>query len=245
MALSGNRWDAAQRRSVIVRQEVTVIGVMPERFQFPYRASSVFPGATPESRTDLWIPNERPGRAQVIARLKPGVSAGAAEQELELIERRLDVTAPGRYRATGVALTELADEVLGAVHRSLYLLFGAVGLVLAAACANVANLLLARTTARTNEIATRAALGAGPLRLVRQFLAESLLLSLAGGAAGVALAFWGVEVLVAVFAAKIPRADEVALDWQAFLFLLIVCVARPCSSVSRRRCSHHARTRKA
>ena len=71
---------------------------------------------------------------------------------------------------------------------------------------------------------TRAALGAGPLRLVRQFLAESLLLSLAGGAAGVALAFWGVDVLVAVGAAKIPRADEVALDWQAFLFLLSVCV---------------------
>jgi predicted permease len=224
LALSGNRWDAAQRRSVIVRQELTVIGVMPARFQFPYRASSVFPGASPESRTDLWLPSDRPGRGQVIARLKRGVSLRSAEQELEVIEQRLDVTAPGPYRATGVQLTALSDEVLGAVHRSLYLLFGAVGLVLAAACANVANLLLARTIARTNEIVTRAALGAGPLRLIRQFLAESLLLSLAGGAAGAALAYWGVDVLVAVYARKIPRADEVALDWQAFLFLLTVCV---------------------
>ncbi len=224
MALSGNRWDAAQRRSVIDRRELTVIGVMPQRFQFPYSASSSFPGALPESRTDLWIAADRMGRSQVIGRLKPGVSVGLAEQELELIEKGLDVTAPGRYRATGVHLTSLADEVLGPVHRSLWLLFGAVGLVLAAACANVANLLLARTTARAQEIVTRAALGAGPLRLVRQFLAESLLLSLAGCAAGVALAFWGVDVLLAVGAAKIPRAHEVALDWQAFLFLLIVCV---------------------
>jgi putative ABC transport system permease protein len=225
MSVSGNRWDPAQRRSVIDRRELTVIGVMPERFQFPYSASSGFPGALPESRTDLWIAEDSVGRGNVIGRLKPGVAVRSAEQELELIEKRLDVTAPARYRATGVQLTPLADEVLGAVHRSLWLLFGAVALVLAAACANVANLLLARTTARAHEIVTRAALGAGPLRLARQFLAESLLLALAGGAAGVALAFWGVDVLIAVGAAKIPRAHEVALDWQAFLFLLIVCVS--------------------
>ena len=226
MAFSGNRWDPVQRRSVIHRREITVIGVMPGWFQFPYSAASGFPGALPESRTDIWIPDDRPvgGRSSVIGRLKRGVTVQSAEQELDLIERRLDVTAPGRYRATGVQLTALADEVLGTVHRSLWLLFGAVGLVLVAACANVANLLLARTTARTHEIVTRAALGAGPLRLVRQFLAESLLLSFAGGAAGAALAFWGVDVLVAIGAAKIPRAHEVALDWQAFLFLLIVCV---------------------
>jgi putative ABC transport system permease protein len=225
MAVSGNRWDPARRRSVIDRRELTVIGVMPERFQFPYSASSGFPGALPESRTDLWIAEDSVGRGNVIGRLKPGVAVRSAEQELELIEKRLDVTAPARYRATGVQLTPLADEVLGAVHRSLWLLFGAVALVLAAACANVANLLLARTTARAHEIVTRAALGAGPLRLARQFLAESLLLALAGGAAGVALAVWGVDVLIAVGAAKIPRAHEVALDWQAFLFLLIVCVS--------------------
>ena len=107
MALSGNRWDAAQRRSVIVRQELTVIGVMPERFQFPYRASSVFPGRVAGIADGLvdCQTSRRAGAGQVIARLKPGVSVRSAEQELELIERRLDVTAPGRYRATGVQLT--------------------------------------------------------------------------------------------------------------------------------------------
>jgi predicted permease len=225
IALNGNRWDPAARRSVIQRREVVIIGVMPDRFQFPYAASAGFPGALPESRTDMWIPNDLAGgRWSVIGRLKPGVSVRAAEQELLLVQKRQDAVAPPPYRAPGVQLTPFADEVLGAVHRSLWLLFGAVGLVLAAACANVANLLLARTTARAQEIVTRAALGAGPSRLVRQFLAESLLLSLAGGAAGVALAFWGVGVLITIGAAKIPRAHEVALDWQAFAFLFVVCV---------------------
>jgi putative ABC transport system permease protein len=225
LAMSGNRWDPVQRRSVIQRREVTVIGVMPDRFQFPYSASSGFPGALPESRTDMWMPNDLTGgRWSVVGRKKPGVAVAAAEQELLLVQQRQDAAAPPQYRAPGVVLTPLAEEVLGAVYRSLWLLFGAVGLVLAAACANVANLLLARTTARAHEIVTRAALGAGPARLIRQFLAESLLLSLAGGVAGVALAYWGVDVLIAIGAAKIPRAHEVALDWQAFLFLLLVCV---------------------
>jgi putative ABC transport system permease protein len=228
VALSGNRWDPTLKQSVLYTRQVTVIGVMSDRFQFPFGASSVFPGALPESRVDMWAADERPraGRLpQVVGRLKPGVTPAAAEGELDVIEKRLDVTAPGRYRAIGVRLTPLADEVLGRVHGSLWLMFGAVGLVLLAACANVANLLLARTTARMHEIVTRAALGADRLRLIRQFLAESLLLSLAGGAAGLAFALWGVHVLVAVSAATIPRAHEIALDWQAFLFLFAVCVA--------------------
>ena len=225
IALSGNRWDPVERRSVIERREVTVIGVMPDRFQFPYSASSGFPGALPESRTDVWLPNDPHGRAlgcrrPVEARRRRARRHAGAAPDPEASGRRGAGPVPG----SGVEITPLAEEVLGAVHRSLWLLFGAVALVLAAACANVANLLLARTTARAQEIVTRGALGAGPLRLVRQFLAESLLLSLAGGAAGVALAFWGVDLLIRVGSAKIPRAHEVALDWQAFLFLLLVCV---------------------
>ena len=225
IAVSGNRWDPAQRRSVIHRRELTILGVMPESFQFPYGASSTFPGALPEDRTDIWIAEERLGGRVpfVIGRMKPGVTVRAAQDELEIIERRLDVSAPSPYRPIGVRLTPLSDEVLGAVRRSLWLLFGAVGLVLVAACANIANLLLARTTARTQEVVTRAALGAAPGRLVRQFLVESLLLSLVGGVLGVAVAWWGVDLLVAVGAAKIPRAHEIRLDWLAFGFLLAIC----------------------
>ena len=119
----------------------------------------------------------------------------------------------------------LEDVVVGPVRRSLWVLFAAVGLVLAAACANVANLLLARMSVRIREVVTRAALGATPRRLACQFLAESLLLALVGGAAGALVARWGTGLLTRVAPARIPRAHEVALDWQAFAFLLLVCVA--------------------
>jgi putative ABC transport system permease protein len=105
------------------------------------------------------------------------------------------------------------------------MLFAAVGLVLVAACANVANLLLSRMAARTREVVTRAALGADRMRLTRQFLTESVLLSLVGGAAGVAMARWGTDVLVALVSARIPRAHEITLDWYAFAFLLLICLA--------------------
>lgn len=230
IALDGNTFDAARQRTVIERRAYTVLGVMPETFQFPYGAASVYPAALPETQTDIWILDDRArrmGRASVTGRLKSGVMIDAAASELSLIEQRLDVLTPSPYRPTGVRLVALAEDVLRSIRRFLWMLFGAVGLVLAAACANVANLLLARTTARTREVVTRAALGAGRLRLARQFLTESLLLSFGGGLVGVAIAWWGTDLLVALGSAKIPRAHEIApiLDWGAFTFLLLVCVA--------------------
>jgi predicted permease len=213
----------------------TILGVMPDAFQFPYRAASLMPGAIAESRTDVWVPlgplrpgaggELRRGRLSVIGRLKPGVSHGAALAELRTIAGRVEARSGDPNLRVGVRLEPLAEAVVGGVRGSLWMLFAAVGLVLTAACANVANLLLARMTVRLREVVTRAALGADPLRLARQFLAESVLLSLAGGLAGAIVAAWGTAVLRTLLSGRIPRAHEIRLDWIAFAFLLAVCAA--------------------
>jgi predicted permease len=213
----------------------TVIGVMPERFQFPYGAASLLDGALPESRTDVWVPspplpplpNNVPRRRErVTARLKPGVSVDAAGAELRVIAQRVeDEHYASVGRRVGVRVTPLADEVIEPVRRSLWILLGAVGLALAAACANVANLVLARMTVRAGEVVTRTALGAGMSRLTRQFLVEGLTVALAGGMGGALMAMWGTNVLLTLGAAKIPRAHEVTLDWRVFAVLLAACIA--------------------
>jgi predicted permease len=213
----------------------TILGVMPEAFQFPYGAASMLNTSLPQGRTDVWVLSGplrdaggalRRGRNNVIARLKPGVTPDAAASELRVIAARVEaVEYRGRDTHVGVRLEPLAEVVVGRIERSLWMLFAAVGLVLAAACANVANLMLARMTVRAREVVTRAALGAGRLRLVRQFLVESLMIALAGGAAGAVIARWGTTVLVTIGAARIPRAHEVALDWTVFTFLLFVSVS--------------------
>jgi hypothetical protein len=140
----------------------TILGVMPDRFQFPYSAASMMEGALTESRTDLWLPMAplragergelRRGRSSVIARVKPGVSYDAAAADLRLIARRVEeeVNAGTPYRV-GVRVAPFADEVTAPVRASLWMLFAAVGLVLLATCANVANLLLARMSAREDR----------------------------------------------------------------------------------------------
>jgi putative ABC transport system permease protein len=213
----------------------TVLGVMPGAFQFPYRSASILPTSLPESRTDAWLPMAplratagaplRRGRTHAIGRLKPGVTTAGAQAELALIAARLQAQLTNRSARIGVRLAPLADDVVGPIRGSLWMLMAAVSLVLLAACANVANLLLARMAVRMREVVTRAALGAGRLRLIRQFLAESLLLGLAGGALGAVVARWTTSLLATLGAARIPRAHEVAFDWSTFLFLLAVCVA--------------------
>jgi predicted permease len=243
VVISGRLWQRrfdrdpslVGRKVTLDGRPFTVIGVMPDAFQFPYNAASLMDGALPESRTDVWVPspvlaalpnNVPRRRARVTARMKTGVSFDAAAADLRVIAQRVESQQySGRDVRVGVRVTRLADEVIAPIQRSLWILLGAVGLVLAAACANVANLVLARMTVRAGEVVTRTALGAGTPRLVRQFLVEGLMLSLSGGIGGVLLAVWGTNLLVALGAAKIPRAHEVTLDWQVFALLLAACVA--------------------
>jgi predicted permease len=209
-------------------QAVTIVGIMPAAFQFPYGANSILPGVASQVRTDLWQRFDPPTRpfsriANVTGRLKSGVSMAAAESELNAIARRIE-DAPNASRRQSIYLEPFAQTVVApSIRRVLFLLFGAVGLLLTLACANVANLSLARMSIRAKEIAVRSALGAGRARLVRQLVTESLLMSLVGGAVGLVIAGWGTAQLLQIAAVHIPRAHEVGVDWRVFAFLLSVC----------------------
>jgi predicted permease len=205
----------------------TVVGVMPDAFQFPYGAASILGGTRSESYIDVWIAEYRPLRSRLsrlVARLKAGVPPPAAAAELAVVDERRAVTSPGQQRTEPLRVVPYSDAVLGSARRALWLLFGAVALVLVAACANVANLLLALAGNRMHEVATRAALGASRARLVRQFMVESVLVALTGGAVGVVVARWTSDVLIAFGSERIPRVNEAAFDWSVFAFLLFVCL---------------------
>ena len=227
----GAREDAVGSVVSLDGDPVTIVGVMPADFRFPYGAASLLPGVATEARTDLWMPfrtavSPRGRMGHVTARLKPDVTIAAAQNELNVITARLAADDPQRNRGRGALLVPLARAVVSpAIRRVLFLLFGAVGLVLALACVNVTNLSLARMSARQRDIAIRAALGAGRGRLMRQFLTESLVLSLAGGALGLVLAWIAAKALLSAIAPFVPRAHEIGIDWRVFLFLFVLCSA--------------------
>jgi putative ABC transport system permease protein len=202
-------------------QTRTVIGIMPSGFRFP-------------GRSDLWLPlalnvTRELGRQtgytlSVIARLKPGVTPEAARADLSVILERQRQAYPHVYSDVRISVIGLSESIVGTVRQALLVLFGAVTFVLLIACANVSNLLLARSAARRKEMAIRAAVGAGRLRLVRQLLIESLLVSLAGGASGLLSAIWGVKLLVAMSPGGIERIEESSLDGRVLGFTCIVVV---------------------
>jgi putative ABC transport system permease protein len=201
----------------------TVVGVAPADFKTPV------PGPKPP---DLWFPIafnfdnsvRRNDFLNVVGRLKGGATVGQARAELEAVAARLAQEYPSTNAGWGVRVEPLHERVVGNVRKALWVLMGAVGFLLLIACANVANLMLARASARRQEIAVRSALGAGRGRLIRQLLTESLLLGLAGGALGLVLAAWGVELLVALSPGNIPRLDEVGLDARVLAFTFGVSV---------------------
>ncbi len=199
----------------------TVVGVAPEGFYFPSRD------------TEAWVPlaleNDPKQRGAhylgVIGRLADGVTLEQAQAEMSAIARRLEQQYPDNDTGWGVNLLLLRDRVVEDVRPALLVLMVTVGVVLLIACANVANLLLARMAAREREIAIRGALGAARWRLVRQFLAESLVLALAGGLVGLGLGVAGTRALVAMSADAIPRASEIGLDWTVLGFTLALALA--------------------
>jgi putative ABC transport system permease protein len=207
-------------------QTFAIVGVMPVGFQFPVQRTPV------EFWTTIALDTQGPtpmtsqrgaGYLDVLARVKPQVTIETAQTEMAGIQDGLNRQYP-ENRPKGISLVPEADAVVGPMRQGLFILLGAVGLVLLIACANLSNLLLARATTRHKEISVRTALGATRWMIVRQLLAESALLATAGAAAGLGLAAWGIKLLTTLAPGDLPRITESGINLQVLLFTAFVAV---------------------
>jgi putative ABC transport system permease protein len=201
-------------------QPYLIAGVMGEKFRFPGWAQYWTPMG--------WTDKERAVRGEhhymVIARLKPGVTLPQARAEMNTISTRLEQQYPEDDKGWGATIIPLREQMVGEVRPALLVLLGAVAFVLLIACANVANLVLARTFGRRKEIAIRVALGASARRVVQQILAETVLLSVAGGALGLLLARFGIVLTLKFLSDNLPKSTNVTLDFGVLLFTLFLSI---------------------
>ena len=215
--------DALGKPITLDGVEYTIAGVLPTNFRLLGDDADVY---TPIGQGDPLIYGDRTIHPVLcIARLKPGVSVAQSDAEMSAIQARLVDLYPSVDRGLDANVRPLKHEFVADVSGTLLLLLGAVGIVLLIACANVANLLLARSAARTREFAIRSALGASGARIVRQLVTESVLLSLAGGTLGLALAKWGVRPVLATLPGNLPRGENIGVNLSVLLFALGVSAA--------------------
>lgn len=214
----GNR-DALGQTLRVGGGVLTIVGVLPPRFHFPdksniWRTSDAVDRTLPRTSLSFYA----------MARLKPDVSLQQAQAQIGAIALRLQRQYPNSNKGRKAAVTRMQDEMVGNVRLTLYILLGAVGLVLLIACANIATLLLAKATARTREIAIRASVGAGRSRIVLQLMTENLVLGLLAAAAGLVVAELGSKALIALAPSNVPRLAEAGIDGRVLAFTFGICV---------------------
>jgi predicted permease len=221
----GSNPNIVGQKIILDQQGYTVVGVMPAKFFFPAPDTEW----QPQVWTPLgWTDKDRAVRGNhnylVVGRLKPEISLKQAQADMNTISRRLEQQYPADDKGWGAVVVPLRDQLVGEVRPALLVLLGAVAFVLLIACANLANLLLAKTLAKSKEIAIRTALGASRIRVLRQVLSETIVLALLGGTLGLLLAQIAIVSIVSFLSAKLPRAGEIGLDGRVLGFTFAMSI---------------------